>query len=180
MAALPDNVNVAELNDIEKKIYKFKEVFSQTANAMYLLKKEQSPDSNSADIVQYRIKLLIEAITKVAYEYLLLEKYRLDITTKYHNNHLIDKRILKNYSTDMKQMSDQKSGQCQGVAFQFIQSDTICMVHVFEYAILRVIETHVYTEDRNLIENLDQYRNVELATPKLILPNLIKNCLILI
>lgn len=168
VAALPDNVNVAELNDIEKKIYKFKEVFSQTANAMYLLKKEQSPDSNSADIVQYRIKLLIEAITKVAYEYLLLEKYRLDITTKYHNNHLIDKRILKKlfyrYETNVR------SKNLDNVKVLLFNSSNLIQYAWYmslSMPFLRVIETHVYTEDRNLIENLDQYRNVELATPKL-------------
>lgn len=168
VATLPDNANPAELNDIEKKIYEFKEVFNQTANAMYLLKKEQATESDSADIAEFRFKLLIETITKVCYEYLLLEKYRLDITTKYNNNHLIDKQILKKLF--YKYEANIRSGNRENVKV-FVYNTSYLIQYSWYVALsmpfLRVLESHVYTEDKNLIQDLEQYRRVEMITPKM-------------
>ncbi|RCK66443.1 hypothetical protein Cantr_02103 [Candida viswanathii] len=167
IATLPDNVNVADLNDIEKRIYQFKDVFSRTANAMYLLKKEQSSDSSSGDIAQLRIKLLIESITKVSYEYLLLEKYTLDIATKYHNNHLIDARLLKRlfhrYENNVKARNRDNVKVFIYNANNLIQ---FAWYVALTMPFMRIIESHVYTEDRTLLEDLNQYRQVEVDTPK--------------
>ena len=164
------------LNETEKKIYEFKEIFQNTAKALYILKKDKLPttpttttttinetkDDKEQQDSQGQMKLLVETITKICYEYILLEKYRLDIISKFHNNHLIDKDILKElfdkYNNNMKLKNPETVK-----VFLYNISNLIQFGWYFAITIpfVRVIESNIYNEDLNLIKNYEKYYQFE-------------------
>lgn len=81
------------LTDFQKKDYEIKRVFADTADALYALK----TDNYEGDIltVSSRVELLVKAITKSAFDFILLEKYAVQILMKLNNNFLIEARITK-------------------------------------------------------------------------------------
>lgn len=109
LMTLPDESksNVLETSDLDKEHYEFKKIFVVLADALYKLRKdEESTDAASSDAATaaIRSKFLLESITKLSYEYILLEKYRFDMETKLHNNYLIDKFQVSTLFNKYKQL----------------------------------------------------------------------------
>ncbi|EMG47569.1 hypothetical protein G210_2031 [Candida maltosa Xu316] len=166
--SIPKDLDTKDFSDIEKKIYDIKHVFESVADDIFTLKKDRFSDSMlSEDNSQLRYKLLIETITKVCYEYLLLEKYRFDIISKYHNNNLIDDDILRQFF--QKYENNLKTKNRENVKV-LIYNTTNSVQYSNYFALttpfIRIFESHIYTEDSNLIKDKDAYRDAELKTPK--------------
>ena len=182
---LPDIPDPSILNETEQKIYEFKEIFEKTATALYVLKKdkllqpttttttttttetsvESKDESFQQQDSQVRIKLLVETITKICYEYILLEKYRLDIISKFHDNHLIDKDILNDLYDKYENNVKLKNSENVKV-FLYNTSNLIQFGWYFALTIpfVRVIESHVYNEDPHLTKDYQTYQEAEIST----------------
>ena len=141
---------------------------------------ESKDESFQQQDSQVRIKLLVETITKICYEYILLEKYRLDIISKFHDNHLIDKDILNDLYDKYENNVKLKNSENVKV-FLYNTSNLIQFGWYFALTIpfVRVIESHVYNEDPHLTKDYQTYQEAEISTttPKQISNNLMKNYL---
>jgi hypothetical protein len=78
------------INEEFETHYKNKAFFIKIAQCLYALKKNET---GSTEIISEF--LLIQAITKVSYDFILLEKYHIQILTKFNNNFIIDELITK-------------------------------------------------------------------------------------
>ncbi|RLV89895.1 hypothetical protein JA1_004937 [Spathaspora sp. JA1] len=155
-----------ELNDIEKKHYEFKSLFKRIADALYQMKRDETSDviSNERDI---KTKLLLEAITKVSYEYILLEKYNIEILNKFSDNNILEQRVLKylfeKFHDRVKVHNPESTKVLLFNTFYSIQYGWYLAVAC---PFVRVFETNVYAEDKNLIANKSAYEEVEMKTSK--------------
>ncbi|EGW29982.1 uncharacterized protein SPAPADRAFT_144133 [Spathaspora passalidarum NRRL Y-27907] len=163
---LPVNVNVNELNDVEKKHYEFKALFKRIADALYQMKKDETSDeiSNEKEI---KTKLLLEAITKVSYEYILLEKYNIEILNKFSDNNILEKRVLKYlFSKFHERVKVHNPESTKLLLFNTFYSVQYGWYLAVACPFVRVFETNVYAEDKDLIANKAAYEEIESKTSK--------------
>lgn len=70
--------------------YQYKLIFNKIADGLQALKKDEY--GNEEVDKEF---LLVQAITKVSYDFILLEMYHIHILTKFNNNSIIEEKILK-------------------------------------------------------------------------------------
>ncbi|KAG7664036.1 uncharacterized protein J8A68_002414 [[Candida] subhashii] len=156
---LPKDVKMKDLTDDERRHYEYKDLFKRIAEGLYLMKREETNDivTNENDWA-LKTKLLLETITKVCYEYILLEKYSIDIFTKFHDNKIFDLRILsKIFNNFHEHMKTQNRESCKLLFFNTFYSIQYGWYIALTVPFVRVFETNVYVEDKHLIENETRY-----------------------
>ncbi|KAI5949406.1 hypothetical protein KGF54_005641 [Candida jiufengensis] len=160
---LPELSDTSDLNDIEQKHYEFKSVFGTIANALYSLKKDETTGVVSTETTRaIKIKLLLECITKVSYEYILLEKYRFDMFMKFHNNHLIDKRpLVQLFNTYKDHIKSHNKESPKVLLYNSANSVQYGWYLAITVPFVRFIESHIYTEDNSILQDYDRYRKLE-------------------
>ncbi|KAI3406561.2 HIS7 [Candida oxycetoniae] len=146
------------LTDVEKKHYEYKAMFDTIATALYNFRKDEELTYNDEPEQAVKSKLLIESITKLSYEYILLEKYRLDMVTKLHKNHLLSQghlvKLFNQYKAHVR-------GYSRENIKVFIYNSTQSLQYGWYLAVtipfIRFVESHVYNEDPQLITDYDEY-----------------------
>ncbi|KAI5959851.1 uncharacterized protein KGF55_005083 [Candida pseudojiufengensis] len=165
---LPESPESLELTEIDKTHYEFKSIFSTIANALYQLKRDETTEIISSETTKaIKVKLLLECITKVSYEYILLEKYRFDMSMKFHNNHLIDERPLIQLFDIYKHHIKLRNKESPKVLL-FNSSNSVQYGWYLSITIpfVRFIESHIYTESPTICQDYEKYKKLEESTIK--------------
>lgn len=161
LATKPD-----DLDDITKNHYRIKEIFNTIQAGLYHLKREDSGDemTNSSTIVH----LLLQSITKVSYEYILLEKYHIHIITKLKNNSLLESRITKKlFNLFHLHLTLKKYESIKVLNYNIHFSAQFLWFLSITIPFIRVFESNIYAEDEKLINNYDAYYNHQQNLPQL-------------
>lgn len=159
LVELPANLSVfpENLDEAALKHYEFKAFFNEISGALYALKKEGLSDDISSFPAD--TDLLLQSITKVSYEYILLEKYLIQILVKFNHDFLIESRITKHlfglYDLNMKLESTES---IKVLNFNAYFSSQYSWYLAITIPFVRVIETNVYNEHRSLVEDYDAYQ----------------------
>lgn len=95
LVSLPDISEelLAQLEFEQRKHFEFKRFFDEVSDALYAIKKIGFDDELS--VPSSRLDILIRMIVKTSHEFILLEKYNIQILAKLANNHLIESRTTK-------------------------------------------------------------------------------------
>lgn len=147
LAELPSNLSVypENLDAVSANHYKFKSFFNEISEALYSRKKGDFSDELSSS--PRNADLLMQSITKVSYEYILLEKYIIHILVKLNHDFLIERRITKHlfslYDLNMKLDSNES---LKILHFNTYFSCQYAWYLAITIPFVRVIETSVYNE----------------------------------
>lgn len=167
LVRLPDVDNIDILNEEFKKHYENKQVFDIISNSLYALKHDISSDVSNENNKTTKAKLLVECVTKVSYEYILLEKYRFDMISKYNVNHLITRRPLMElfglYKTNVT-LNHKES--LKVLLFNASNSAQYGWYLAITVPFVRFVETSIYAEDMGGLQDYNVYQKFEQATIK--------------
>lgn len=146
------------LDEILATHYKFKSFFSEMSDALYTLKKDGYGDEVSTAASD--LDLLLQAITKVSYEYILLEKYHIHILVKLNNNYLIENRITKHLFTlfDLN-MKLENMESLKVLNYNTFFSAQYSWYLAITIPFVRVFEANVFNEHRGLVNDREAYYN---------------------
>lgn len=91
--SLPSTLPSTEtrLNEFQRAHYEYKECISNIQRSLELLKREEL----GSDIGTSGTQAILNMVTKVSYEFVLLEKYHIHILSKLNNNYLIESRSVR-------------------------------------------------------------------------------------
>lgn len=141
---LPDipSHSAVTLSEIQRKHYEYRSFFHDMSAIIYAKKKEGFEDEVST--FTSRMQLLVQAILKASYEFILLEKYMIQILVKLNNDFLIESRITRNifdlYNSKLK-TGDKESvkalvlNSLYSVNYSWYLAITIPFVRFFETSI---------------------------------------------
>ncbi|KAI5965108.1 hypothetical protein KGF57_000901 [Candida theae] len=164
---LPEVSNVDILSEDVKRHYENKQVFDIIGNSLYSLKHDVSSDVSNESNRAIKARLLLECVIKVSYEYFLLEKYRFDMISKYHANHLVPKRHLENLFGIYRTNVTLRNKECPKVLlFNAINSAQYGWYHATTAPFVRFVETSVYEEDMGVLQDYNVYQKLEQASIK--------------
>ncbi|OBA20817.1 hypothetical protein METBIDRAFT_43201 [Metschnikowia bicuspidata var. bicuspidata NRRL YB-4993] len=132
-----------DLTDTQKRDYDMKRAFGHAADALHALK----PDNYEGDILAQlpRIDLVLQSIRKIAVDFVLLEKYAVQILAKLNNDFLIEGRITSHLFSLHHlnlQLGNQESlkvlvfNSSYSAAYSWQLAVTIPFVYVFEASLL--------------------------------------------
>ncbi|CAH6723518.1 hypothetical protein CLIB1444_16S00606 [[Candida] jaroonii] len=166
---LPQSVLTApaeSLTEYQLVHQKFKIMFTRLIKALHTFQKEDSGDDLST--ATNAVAFLFQLITKVSYDYILLEKYHINILTKLSNNCLIDGRLASTlFDKYQNALSSPDSFQPPKVLFYnayfSVQYSWYLSVTV---PFVRVFESNIFNENANLISNYEKYKEMEKTIKK--------------
>ena len=167
LVLLPEVDNIDVLSEEFKIHLQNKRVFDTIANSLYALKHDVSSDVSNENNKATKAKLLVECVTKVSYEYILLEKYRFDMISKYFANHLITRRPLKElfnlYKTNVT-LNNEES--LKVLLYNASNSAQYGWYLALTVPFVRFVETSIYAEDMGVLQDYHVYQKLEEATIK--------------
>ncbi|CUM65717.1 uncharacterized protein PRCAT00003365001 [Priceomyces carsonii] len=158
---LPDSLEVVldELDNIIRTHYHFKHVFKVIGNALYTLKKVDTGEAISSN---FKESLTLQSVTKVSYEYILLEMYLIHILAKLNNNSIIGSRIAKHlFEVYVERKKAENDDLVKVLFFNSSFSTQYSWFLALTIPFVRLIETDIYNEDKNLINAPDAYDEAE-------------------
>ena len=147
------------LDEFQKKDYEVKRAFADMAEALYALKK----DTYEGDIASKasRFELILQSITKTSFDFILLEKYTIQILVKLNNNFLIESRITRQLY-DLYNLNMQLAKRELVKVFVYNSSFssnyswylavTIPFVRVFEASLLN--ENVLFSDENNMLTSV--------------------------
>lgn len=155
-----------QLDEIQAMHQQFKILFFQMSKALHHFKKEDSGDDVTNTTNSFAF--LLQIITKVSYDFILLEKYHINILTKLSNNSLIDSRLVqKLYKIYVDSMGGKENKVLPKVlVYNSFFSAQYSWYMAVTIPFLRVIEMNVFNEDARYIGNLEAYRSAEQNSTK--------------
>ncbi|SGZ58821.1 CIC11C00000002086 [Sungouiella intermedia] len=156
---LPNVLPVApeNLDDILAKHYHFRSFFSEMSSALYSLRKEgytyEMPTSTSD------VEILLETISKVSYEFILLEKYAIHILVKLNHNFAIEQRIVSHlFSLFDLNIKLERMESLKVLNYNTYFSAQYSWYMAITLPFVRVFEANIYGEDPAIVSSLDSYR----------------------
>lgn len=158
-------VDQNELTEVEKTHYRIKHVFTLIQKGLHNLKKEDSGDELTN--VSNSVKLLLQSITKVSYEFILLEKYHIHILCKLNNNFILESRVVKKLFNSYYINVALKNFESIKVLFynnHFSAQYAWYMAVTIPF--IRVFESNINSEDKKLINDSDAYQEHLSKQPK--------------
>lgn len=164
---LPDELPVPfeQLDDFQKTHFRYKDLFKKIGHGLYLLNKEVAGDEVSAfkDSGEY----VLQAMRKVSYEYILLEKYLIHILTKLGNNSLIESRNLKYlFDTYIDRMANETNESVKVLHYNTYYSSQYAWYLSITVPFVRVFEMNIHSENPKLVNNFDAYQKKVMETEK--------------
>lgn len=157
---LPSNVNPSTLTEVERTHYKYKDFFRKIADALYSLKQEDMGDG--CDVELTKVNLLLHSITKVSYEYILLEKYNIQILGKFHNNCILASQSLRGLFEKYKEkITSQDPESTKVLIYNTFYSVQYGWYLALTVPFVRVFETNIYAENPKIIDDLELYAEIE-------------------
>lgn len=154
---IPKNADQETLNH-----YQFKRIFVSIATEVLRLKNDNS-EEGGLGIANFLLLL----VNKLSYEYILLEKYRIDIWYKLAKNSLIDTTSLKHlYQLYQTNKNSEVRGPVKILLFNMFNSAQYSWYFSIHIPFARVIELSSFIEDPKIINNFDTYLQHEEGTPK--------------
>ncbi|ODV77787.1 uncharacterized protein CANTADRAFT_26843 [Suhomyces tanzawaensis NRRL Y-17324] len=168
---LPSSIDSKYLNKTERKHYEYKTLFSKISTALYLKKKEEvggeSLGTTGETEASIKAGLLVQLITKVSYEYILLEKYHIQILSNFNNNSIIDGRVLAElYSKHRQRIKEGNPEQLKVLFYNVAFSAQYAWYLSVTIPFVRVFESNVYAENHKLIKDGKLYDDLEKKTVK--------------
>lgn len=155
-----------QLDEILAMHQEFKILFSQMIKALHNFKKEDTGDdlTNATNSIAF----LLQIVTKVSYDFILLEKYHINILTKLSNNSLVDSRLA--FRLFNAHVSTLKSNEIKVLPKVLVYNSYFSAQYSWYMAVtipfLRVIEMNVFNENAQLIGDLENYRKEEQKVAK--------------
>lgn len=152
---LPPPSPISELDQHLAMNYRMRLVFDQIANALVVLKRE---DDGSGDDSGASVALLLQAITKVSYEFILLEKYHIHILSKWNNNSVLESRVTKSLFDKRVHFLKQLSKE----SVKVLHYNTYFSAQYSWYAavtlpFIRFFEANIHAEDPHLVSDKKLY-----------------------
>ncbi|KAG5419500.1 hypothetical protein I9W82_003267 [Candida metapsilosis] len=167
LVRLPEVSNVDILSDDLKRHYENKRVFDTIGNALFALKHDVSSDVSSEYNKETKARLLVECVTKVSYEFILLEKYRFDMISKYNSNHLISgKHLTALFGLYRTNVTLNNKESVKVLLFNASNSAQYGWYHAVTAPFVRFLETSIYAEDMGVLQDYAVYQKLEQATIK--------------
>lgn len=137
----------------------FKRFFLQITKALQNVKREDAGDE-AANVVN-SVSFLLQLITKVSYDFILLEKYHINILTKLSNNSLIDPRILHGLLQKyVKSLETSKKELVKVLVFNSYFSAQYSWYLSVTSPFLKVVEMNIFNEDPNLLKDSSLYNEM--------------------
>lgn len=159
LLSLPNVLPVApeKLDEILAKHYHFRSFFSEMSSALYSLKKESYADDMTTPSSD--VDILVDTISKVSFEFILLEKYAIHILVKLNNNSIIENRIRSHlFSLYDLNMKLEKKESLKILNFNTFFSAQYSWYLAITMPFVRVFESNIYGEDLRLISDHDAYQ----------------------
>lgn len=151
-------VSPDHLDEILAKHYQFRAFFSEMSSALYSLKKEGYADDIPTPASD--VDILVDAITKVSFEFTLLEKYVIHILVKLNHNFIIENRIVKHlFSLFDLNMKLEKRESLKVLNFNTYFSSQYSWYLAITIPFVRVFEANIYGENPKLISDYDTYQS---------------------
>lgn len=145
---------------------KFKIMFTRLIKALHTFQKEDSGDDLAT--ATNAVAFLFQLITKVSYDYILLEKYHINILTKLSNNCLVDGRIASTlFNKYQNSLLNSESYEPPKVMFYnayfSVQYSWYLSVTL---PFVRVLESNIFNENATLISDYEKYKEFEKSSTK--------------
>ncbi|KAK6200284.1 uncharacterized protein RJT21DRAFT_42184 [Scheffersomyces amazonensis] len=166
---LPPVYNRNNLSETEQAHYRYKDLFNKIADALFVLKREESGDISNDEDDSSTVKygLLLQSIAKISYEFVLLEKYHINILTKLTNNFIINARSVTSLFDKYKaKMSENDPESVKVLLYNTYFSIQYAWYLSITLPFVRVFESHSYVENAKLMSELELYKEVEPKTIK--------------
>lgn len=152
---LPPPCPISQLDKHLAMHYRIRQIFDQIATALVVLKREDDgcrPDTGAG------VTLLLQAITKVSYEFILLEKYHIHILSKWNNNSILEGRVTKRLYENRAQLLKQQSKE----SVKVLHYNTYFSAQYGWYAavtlpFIRFFEANIHAEDPSLVNDKKLY-----------------------
>lgn len=158
-------VDQNQLTEVEKTHYRFKHVFTLIQNGLHNLKKEDSGDelTNSTN----GVKLLLQSITKVSYEFILLEKYQIHIMGKLNNNFVLESRVVKKlFNSYYINVALKNYESIKVLFFNNHFSAQYSWYMAITIPFIRIFETNINSEEKRFINDSAAYQENLAKQPK--------------
>lgn len=139
--------DIAKLDETELKHYHNKIFFVKMADALYRIEKGEESESLEMDTIVHKTDLLVKVITKVSYDYIILEKYHVQILAQLNCNSIVDYRVLQNLFRSYKQRLKDNNPELTKVLFYntFYSAQYLWFL-ALTVPFARIFETNVYSE----------------------------------
>lgn len=147
LSRLPDVLPVSPegLDEISAQHYLFRSFFFKMSSALYSLKKEGYSEDIASPVSEFDI--LVESISKVSHEYIILEKYAIQILAKLNKDSIVDKRICDHlFSLFDLNMKLEKTESLKVLNFNSYFSSQYSWYLAITMPFVRVLETNVNGE----------------------------------
>lgn len=144
---LPDVLPVSPegLDEILAQHYLFRSFFFDMSSALYSLRKEGYSEDIALPVSEFDI--LVESISKVSHEYIILEKYAIQILAKLNKDSIVDKRISDHlFSLFDLNMKLEKTESLKILNFNSYFSSQYSWYLAITMPFVRVFETNVNGE----------------------------------
>lgn len=162
---LPNVLPVApeKLDEILARHYHFRSFFGEMSMALYSLKKEGYSDDMATPTSD--VDILVETITKVSYEFILLEKYVIHILVKLNHNSIVEHRIASHlFSLFDLNMKLEKKESLKILNFNTYFSSQYSWYMAITTPFVRVFEANIHGEDPEITSDYDAYQRHLSAT----------------
>lgn len=168
---LPDIEDKSILTELELENYSYKDLFNKIGDELCLIKNtedgEVDTDIDEHKKVLIKNNLLLQAITKVSYEYILFEKYHIQILSKLHNNSLIGREVLEDLFNKHKHHIKTNNLELPKILlFNSYYSAQYAWFLSTMIPFVRVFESSIYQENNKLINDAELYLDIEARTIK--------------
>lgn len=158
---LPDELPVPleQLDSIQRTHYRYKKLFKEIGNILYLMNKESGGDENPEAGNTY----VLQTIRKVSYEYILLEEYLIQIFAKIGDNSLIESRNLKGlFDKFVEKQLSKISESVKVLHYNAYFSAQYSWYLAISAPFIRLFEMNSYSENSSMVNDSMQYnRNME-------------------
>lgn len=146
---------------------KFKLMFSLLIKSLHNFRKEETGDEIST--ITNSTTILLQTVTKVSYEYILLEKYHINILNQLSNNCLIDTRIVSRLF-EMYQDGSIRPPDERVVPRVLVYNSYFSSQYSWYMAVtipfLNIVELNIFHETEDL-RDLSRYRRYEKSVSKI-------------
>jgi hypothetical protein len=171
LIGLPDIEDKSILTELELEHYSYKDLFNKIGDELCLIKNtedgEVDTDMDEHKKVLIKNNLLLQAITKVSYEYILFEKYHIQILSKLHNNSLIGSEVLENLFNKHKHHIKTNNLELPKILlFNTYYSAQYAWLLCTMIPFVRVFESSIYQENNKLMNDAELYLEIEARTIK--------------
>lgn len=161
---LPNVLPIApeNMDEILARHYHFRSFFTEMSSVLYSLKKEGYSDDLTTPTSEFDI--LLASISKVSYEFIILEKYAIHILVKLNHDSIIEKRICNHlFSLFDLNMKLERTESLKVLNYNTYFSAQYSWYLAITMPFARVFEANIYGEDDFLVAD-QGVSNKHLAT----------------